>query len=192
MAEIVLFHHVQGLTPGVAALAQELQAAGHKVHVPDLFEGRRFGSIPEGMAHLTALGFQTVLGRGKAAVEGLPAALVYIGISMGALPSQLLAQTRGGALGAVLLESFIPVSEFGGWPVGLPVQIHGMEHDPEFAGSGDLDAARAFAAERKEAELFVYPGDRHLFTDSSLPGWNAAAAGLMLERVLAFMERVGR
>jgi dienelactone hydrolase len=190
MAEIVLFHHVQGLTPGVEALGQKLRAAGHEVHVPDLFEGRRFSSIPEGIAHLTALGFHTVLGRGKAAVEALPGRLVYIGISMGALPSQLLAQTRPGALGAVLLESFIPVSEFGGWPEGLPVQIHGMEHDPEFAGSGDLDAARAFAAERKEAELFIYPGDRHLFTDESLPGWDAAAAGVMLERVLAFLAQV--
>lgn len=192
MAEIVLFHHVQGLTSGVEALGQKLRAAGHKVHVPDLFEGRRFGSISEGIGHLTTLGFQTVLGRGKAAVEGLPAELVYVGISMGALPSQLLAQTRTGALGAVLLESFIPVNEFGGWPAGLPVQIHGMEHDPEFAGSGDLDAAKTFAAERKEAELFIYPGDRHLFTDNSLPGWDAAAAGLMLKRVLKFVERVGR
>jgi dienelactone hydrolase len=49
MIEVVLFHHAQGLTPGVVAFADELRRAGHTVHTPDLFEGRTFGSIEAGM-----------------------------------------------------------------------------------------------------------------------------------------------
>ena len=41
MAEVVLFHHLQGLTEGVRAFAGELRAGGHTVHTPDLFDGQR-------------------------------------------------------------------------------------------------------------------------------------------------------
>ena len=52
MAEVLLFHHAQGLTSGIQAFADELRVAGHTVHTPDLFDGRTFGSIDEGMAHI--------------------------------------------------------------------------------------------------------------------------------------------
>jgi dienelactone hydrolase len=188
MAEVVLFHHVLGLTAGVEALADDLRGAGHVVHTPDLFDGRTFDSIDAGLAFVRELGFGTVVERGVAAVDDLPNGVTYIGISLGVLPAQALAQTKGGAAGAVLLEACVPVDEFGeAWPPGVPVQIHGMEADPSFAGEGDIDAARALVASAPSAELFLYPGDQHLFTDRSLPSHDPAAAALVLERVLAFL-----
>ncbi len=188
MAELVIFHHAQGLTPGVVAFADALRRAGHTVHTPDLYDGRTFATIEEGVAHAAEIGFGAVIERGVRAVEGLPAALVYAGFSLGVLPAQKLAQTRAGARGALLCYACVPVSEFGpAWPDGVPVQVHAMDADPLFVGEGDIDAARALVAEAADAELFLYPGDQHLFADSSLPSYDADAAALLSRRVLDFL-----
>jgi len=188
MAEVVLFHHAQGLMPGVVAFADALRGAGHTVHTPDLFEGRTFDSIDAGMSFVRELGFETVMQRGAQAVEALPAGLVYAGFSLGVVPAQKLAQTRAGARGAIFCYSCVPVSEFGSaWPEGVPVQIHGMDADPIFVGEGDIDAARALVAEADEGELFLYPGDQHYFADSSLASYDAEATALLTQRVLAFL-----
>jgi len=190
MAEVVLFHHAQGLTPGVVAFAGELRRAGHTVRTPDLFEGRTFGTIEEGMRYAEEIGFpDEVIGRGARAVEGLPAGLVYAGFSLGVLPAQKLAQTRPGPRGARRFASCVPVSAFGpAWPEGVPVQVHGMDADPFFVGEGDIDAARELVEQAKEAELFLYPGDQHYFADSSLPSYDAAATALLIQRVLDFLR----
>src|SRR5664280_410012 len=104
MAEVLLFHHALGRTPGVVAFADELRLAGHTVHAPDLFDGRTFDTIDAGMAHVGEIGFREVIARGERAAEGLPSALVYAGFSLGVLPAQKLAQTRPGARGARLGE----------------------------------------------------------------------------------------
>ncbi len=194
MAEVLLFHHVQGLTAGVEAFADDLRAAGHAVHVPDLFAGRTFGSLDDGMAHARELG-EAVDQRADAIAAGLPEALVYGGFSMGGGIAQRLAQTRPGARGALLYETCFPISgewAFGPWPEGVPVQIHGMEADPFFAEEGaDIDAARELVATHPDlAELYLYPGDRHLFTDRSLPSNDPEAAALVTERTLAFLDRL--
>jgi len=189
MAEVVLFHHSQGLTPGVVAFAEELRHAGHRVHTPDLFDGRTFATIEQGMAYAEQIGFpDKVIERGVRAVEGLPAELVYAGFSLGVLPAQMLAQTRPGARGALLFYSCIPVSAFGTWPEGVPVQVHGMDADPIFAGEGDIDAARELVDQAEDAELFLYPGDQHYFADSSLPSYDPDAAALLTRRVLDFLR----
>jgi dienelactone hydrolase len=189
MAELVLYHHVQGLTTGVGAFADELRRAGHTVHVPDLFDGRTFPTLEEGMAYAREMGFDTLMERGVATAGELGPALVYAGFSFGVMPAQRLAQTRAGARGALLFESCLPVSEFGdSWPTGVPVQVHGMDADPIFAGEGDLDAARALVASTQQAELFLYPGTVHLFADSSLPSYDEDAAALLMRRVLDFLE----
>lgn len=191
MAEVVLFHHAQGLTPGVAAFVEQLRHAGHIVHAPDLFEGRTFDSIESGMSFVKELGFSEVMARGERAVEALPAALVYAGFSLGVVPAQMLAQTRPGARGALFFYSCIPVSEFGQtWPKGVPVQVHGMDADPYFVGEGDIDAARALIKEAEDGELFLYAGDQHYFADSSLPSYDAEASALLVQRVLAFLARL--
>jgi len=188
MAEVVLFHHAQGLTPGVAAFADELRRAGHIVHTPDLFEGRTFDSIEKGMSFVKELGFGEVMARGARAVEALPAELVFAGFSLGVVPAQMLAQTRPGARGALFFYACIPVSEFGQtWPKGVPVQVHGMDADPIFVGEGDIDAARALVKEAEDGELFLYPGDQHYFADNSLPSYDAEATALLLQRVLEFL-----
>jgi dienelactone hydrolase len=189
MADVVLFHHALGCTPGVTGFAEELRRAGHTVHTPDLFEGRTFDSLEEGMAHVRRIGFGEVIDRGARAVEGLPARLVYAGFSLGVLPAQMLAQTRPGARGALLYYACVPVTEFGtAWPEGVPAQVHGMESDPFFADEGDLDAARALTASAAGAELFLYPGDQHYFADPTLPSYDAGAAELLLRRSLALLR----
>jgi dienelactone hydrolase len=190
--EVLLFHHAQGQTEGFAVFAEELRAAGHTVHAPDLFDGRTFGSIDEGMAYVQQLGFAEIIDRGERAANELPNELVYAGFSLGVVPAQKLAQTRAGARGALLFYSCVPMSEFGtSWPADVPVQIHGMDADPIFVGEGDLDAARAIVESTEHAELFLYPGDQHYFADSSLPSYDPAATALLTRRVLAFLEARG-
>jgi dienelactone hydrolase len=190
MAEVLLFHHAQGQTPGFHAFADELRSAGHTVHAPDLFDGRTFGSIDEGVAHAQEVGFDTIIEHGVRAADGLPTELVYGGFSLGVLPAQKLAQTRPGARGALLFYSCVPASEFGSWPIGVPVQIHGMDRDPYFVDEGDVDAAREVVDAAEDGELFLYPGDQHYFADSSLPSYDESATTLLTQRVLAFLERV--
>lgn len=193
MAEVLLFHHAQGLTRGVRAFADDLRAAGHTVHTPDLFDGRTFPSIDEGLAYIRGIGFDDMRERGVRVADELPAALVYAGFSFGVLPAQKLAQTRHGARGALLFYSCLPISgewAFGPWPDGVPVQIHGMDNDPIFVGEGDIVAAREIVEKAKDAELFLYPGDQHYFADSSLPSYDAEATALLTRRVLAFLRRV--
>ncbi|MDF2617374.1 MAG: dienelactone hydrolase [Xanthobacteraceae bacterium] len=193
MAAVLLFHHAQGLTPGLRAFADELRAAGHAVIAPDLFEGRTFASIDDGLAYVGTIGFDAMLERGVRAADVLPAGLVYAGFSLGVLPAQKLAQTRPGARGALLFHACLPLSgewTFGPWPAGVPVQIHGMDRDPIFVGEGDIDAAREIVAQAEDAELFLYPGDQHYFADRSLPSYDAEAAGLLTQRVLEFLGRV--
>ena len=188
MAEIVLFHHAQGLTPGVVAFADELRSAGHTVHTPDLYEGRTFDTVDEGVSHAKQIGFGALLDLGVQAVEGLPAELVYAGFSLGVMPAQKLAQTRPGARAALLFHACLAVSEFGSaWPAGVPVQVHAMAADPFFVDDGDIDAARGLVEEATDAELFLYPGDQHLFADSSLPSYDADASALLAQRVLDFL-----
>jgi dienelactone hydrolase len=191
MADVILFHHAQGLTEGMRDFADQLRAAGHSVAVPDLYEGKTFARFDDGVGYAQQTGFDTIIERGEAAVVSLPREVVYAGFSLGVLPAQMLAQKRAGAKGALLFESCVPVSEFGSdWPPGVPVQVHGMESDSIFADEGDLDAAKDLVAKAKDAELFLYPGDRHLFADSSLPSYDEAAATLLKQRVVDFLGRV--
>ena len=193
MAEVLLFHHVQGLTPGVVAFADELRAAGHLVHTPDLYDGRTFQTLDQGLAYAKEIGFENLLEGGVREADDLPLDLVYGGFSLGEMVAQKLAQTRPGARGALLFYSCLPISgewAFGPWPDGVPVQIHGMDADPIFVGEGDIDAAREIVETAEDAELFLYPGDQHYFADSSLPSYDADATVLLTRRVLDFLDRV--
>ncbi len=189
MTEILLFHHAPGQTRGFLAFADELRAAGHVVHAPDLYDGTTFADLDEGVGYAKEVGFGTIGERGRLAADGLPSELVYAGFSLGVLPAQELAQTRPGAKGALLFSAAFPASEFGGsWPPGVPLQIHMMEDD-EWA-TEDLPAARELVEASDGAELFLYPGDRHLFADSSLPDYDESAAKLLERRVLAFLQGI--
>jgi dienelactone hydrolase len=189
VAEILLFHHAQGQTPGFLAFADELRAAGHVVHAPDLYDAKTFTDLDDGVGYAKQVGFETIGERGRRAADGLPSELVYAGFSLGVMPAQELAQTRPGGKGALLFSAAFPASEFGGsWPAGVPLQIHMMEND-EWAME-DLPAARELVEAVEDAELFLYPGDRHLFADNSLPDYDEGAAKLLEQRVLTFLDTI--
>ncbi|MEU0154328.1 dienelactone hydrolase family protein [Micromonospora fulviviridis] len=196
MADLVLFHHLQGLTDGVRAFADQLRAGGHTVHTPDLFDGERPATLDEGAALTKRIGGEVLDERADRVVADLPKELVYAGVSWGAATAQRLAQTRPGARGALLYESCLPVTgewAVGPWPEGVPVQIHGMDQDPFFALEGDIDSARELVGiiGPERGELFVYPGEAHLFTDSSLPSYVADATALVVRRSREFLDRLG-
>lgn len=191
MAEVLLFHHVRGRSPGMAALAERFRAVGHTVHLPDLFDGRVFNDLEAGIAYAQEVGFDTIAERGRLAAEALPHELVYAGVSLGAMSAQLLTQTRLGARAALLVSGAIEPSELGApWPEGVPVQIHAMADDPMFVDEGDLDAARSLVETVPEAELFLYPGSGHLFTELGADDHDEAATDLLIERATALLARV--
>ena len=189
MAEVLLFHHAQGLTPGVLSFADRLRADGHDVHTPDLYDGKTFSDLDEGVGYAREVGFGTILDRGRTAADSLLAGIVYGGFSLGVMPAQMLAQTRDGAKGALLYFAAIPPSEFGGpWPEGVPLQIHMMKDDEWVVE--DLPAARELEESVEDAELFIYPGDRHLFADDSLSDYDPDATALLVERTLDFLAKI--
>ena len=192
MTEVLLFHHAQGQTPGFLEFAERLREGGHVVHTPDLYEGKTFSSLDQGVAHAKKVGFDTIAQRGLHSAEGLPRDLVYGGFSLGVMPAQSLAQNRPGARGALLFSGAFPPEEFGTpWSKGVALEIHMMEKDP-WVLEGDLEAARKLVASVEGARLFLYPGNGHLFADSSLPDFDQGATTLLLKRVLEFMKQVGK
>jgi dienelactone hydrolase len=195
MTEVVLFHHVRGLTEGLRGFADELRSGGHTVHTPDLFEGELPTSFDDGFALINKIGDQVLGQRAAEVVAALPADVVYAGSSWGVMNAQRFAQLRPGARGALFYESCLPITgewALGPWPEGVTVQIHGMDEDPFFAKEGDIDAARELVGTvgSESAELYVYPGDQHLFIDSSLPSYDADATALVLQRSLELLDRV--
>jgi dienelactone hydrolase len=191
LTDVVLYHHAQGLTEGVREFAARLRAQGHHVTTPDLYEGQTFATLDEGLAYAKAAGFATIQERALTAARDLQNAIVYAGFSLGVLPAQRLAQTRPGAKGALLFCACLPVSEFGdSWPADVPVQIHAKDSDPFWTEDGDREAAEALVASADNAELFTYPGDQHLFADSSLPSYDEKAAALLTQRVIDFLEKL--
>ncbi len=195
MAEMVLFHSALGLRPGVTAAADRLRAAGHTVHAPDYYDGEVFDDLEDGLRKRDELGYAEIARRARETVAGLPAGLVFAGFSLGAMPAELLAAGRPGALGAVLMHAAIPVEELGEfgverWPEGVPLQVHYAAEDPwveveEVAALGDA-VGRAGAA----FEEHTYPGSGHLFADPDLPEYDRSSSEAMWERVLAFLDRV--
>jgi dienelactone hydrolase len=165
MADVVVFHHALGLTDWVRRFADELRGAGHTVHTPDLYDGRTFGTIEDGMAYSEELGGpMAIVERGRVAVELLPSDAFYVGFSLGVLPAQSLAQTRPGARGAVLCYAALPLGQWGDnwpetWPEGVPVQLHILDGDEDF------EIAQELAATVDGAELFAYPGSEHYFAE---------------------------
>jgi dienelactone hydrolase len=191
MTTVLLFHHAQGQTPEFLTFADDLRAAGHTIHAPDLYEGRTFRDLREGLAYAEQVSFPEIIRRGSNAAKELPADIVYAGFSLGVLPAQALAQTRPGARGALLFHGCVSPSEFGtSWPEAVPVQIHTMDAD-EWTEE-DRVVAEALVEQIPTAELFLYAGSAHLFADPSSVDYDEQAAVLLKERTLAFLHRVGQ
>jgi dienelactone hydrolase len=189
MSDLILFHHVHGLTDGVLAFAERLREAGHRVTTPDLFDGVTFTTIETGVAYVAEAGMDDVIARGVAEAEPLTPDLVYAGFSLGALIAHKLAQTRPGARGALLYHhGDVPMTVFGDtWPEDVDTQIHINQHD-EYLDKEVVDEFVSRVGETARVELFLYPGSTHLFTDSSLSDYEPESAELVLRRTLEFLE----
>lgn len=186
MAEVVVFHHVQGLTEGVAAIADVFREHGHRVSTPDLFGGRTFSRLEDGVEFVGGLGREVVVNRALEAAAQLGDGAVYCGFSLGTRPAQMLAQSAPGARGALLFHGFYPSDMFAEkWPDGVDLQVH-YTVDDEWC---DNAVASQLATDVQHAEIHSYEGSRHLFTDSSVADYDAEHADQAIQHALAFLER---
>lgn len=184
MAQIVLFHSAYGLRPAVHAAAERLRAAGHQVTTPDLYDGRTFDTVEEGMAYKDEITQNELLRRAIGAVAPLltPAAgatapadgLVYAGFSLGGALAQNLALADEHAKGLLLLHGTSDIRDDAA--TGIPVQLHVAEPDPfepeDWLNAWYLRMRKAGA----DVEVHRYRGAGHVFTDPDLPDHDAEAA----------------
>ncbi|WP_026614754.1 dienelactone hydrolase family protein [Ensifer aridi] len=181
MATVILFHSVRGLRSLERDAAERLRAAGHDVSTPDLYDGRVATSIEEGFALKDEIGWPNLCERAERAVAGLPATAVLGGFSMGAAVAASLWAKRPDTAGILFLHSIaeIPANARS----GLPVQVHLADPDP-FEPADEVAGWRAAAGRSPIAlEVFTYPGPGHLYTDATLPDYDAEAARLTWSRV---------
>lgn len=188
MNEILLFHHGQGLTDGVLAFAETLRSVGHTVHTPDYYDGKVFATLDEGVAYRDEIGIPELANRAVAAAQSLPTDLVYAGFSLGTGPAQLLAQTRPGARGALLISGCLPTAAFETpWPTDVALAVHATEHDPWV----DFDVAEGLVSEA-HGTLERYPGSAHLFADPTNADYDPALAGRLEVSVLDWLGELDR
>ncbi|MFF3857826.1 dienelactone hydrolase family protein [Streptomyces sp. NPDC002209] len=185
---IMLFHSTYGLRPAVHAAADRLRAAGHQVQVPDLFEGRTFETVEEGMAHRDEIGRDELLKRAVlASAPFSDQGLVYAGFSFGGSVAQHLALADEKARGLLLLHGTADLEEDTAVDE-LPVQLHIADPDPfethDWLTAWYLRMQRAGA----DVEVHRYPGAGHLFTDPELDDYDAEAAEQTWRVALAFLD----
>ncbi|AWZ08151.1 MULTISPECIES: dienelactone hydrolase family protein [unclassified Streptomyces] len=185
---IMLFHSTYGLRPAVREAADRLRAAGHEVQVPDLFEGRTFETVEEGMAHRDGIGRDELLKRAVlAAAPHSDQGLVYAGFSFGGSLAQHLALADAKARGLLLLHGTADLED-GLFIDDLPVQLHIADPDPfephDWLTAWYLGMRKAGA----DVEVHTYPGAGHLFTDPGLDDYDAEAAEHAWTVALGFLD----
>lgn len=188
MATVVLFHSALGRRPAVKTFADQLRAAGHSVHTPDLYDGEVFNDLHAGAAKRDALGVPVLLDRAHRAVADLPPALVYAGFSMGAAAAQALAATRPGAAGAILIQGAVPLDALGldAWPTDVPVQLHATTADPWFDLAVVDELARAIPKDL--LEVHRYDSHGHLVSDDAWIDHDPRIAERILHHVLNWLR----
>ena len=191
MTQILLFHHELGLTDGVRALAQKIEAGGHTVHLPDLYEGRTFTTVQQGLAHLNEIGRAQIEARGVAATAEHRQASVVAGISMGVAPAFKAAQTVPAFRACIAVSAALPLNTYAPlWMPHVALQVHLGTDDPRVTQQ-ELPLARSYASSAEEpdnpADLFEYETAAHLFMDSSTPEYDEALTDLLVERINALL-----
>ena len=191
MSKVVVLHSAQGLRPGVEGWAERLRSCGHEVWAPDLFAGRSFDELEQGIAHRDEVGVPELMRRLEAELAELPGDVVFAGFSMGAASAGYYAATRPGCRGAILVGGVTPLAEFGveRWPAAVPAQVHFSAEDAQVDRAGVEAFEHALDACRARLEIHVYPGSEHLLADPDSPGYDPAEAELLLARVLEFLQR---
>lgn len=188
--QVVVLHHLLGVTGGVRALAERLAAPGVEVLAPDLFEGAVHGDLAAGAAALDALGLDVVLARADAALADLGPGAVLVGLSLGAVPAQRTAQRRGDVAGVVLVGSCVPPDAFGPtWPPATAVRVHAAVDDPLFRDEGDREAAEALVAAATDAVLDVRPGEGHLLAEEGHPDHDPDVVAAVVAEVTTLLGR---
>ncbi len=191
---VVVYHSAYGLRPAIIEFADKLRAAGHLVYTPDLYDGEVFSDRNDAIRKIQELGFDKLLDRAQAAVEALAHNLVYAGFSNGGACAELLAATRPGARGAILIHSPLMVRDLGWtvWPTNVPVQVHFADKDP-IRNQAVIDSLSMKVRQSgSNFEQFEYDAPGHLFADPAFPAYNANAAELMTTRVLEFLEGMSK
>jgi dienelactone hydrolase len=191
MAEVVLFHSGYGLRPAVLDWAERLRSAGHRVHTPDLYNGRSFDTLDEATAARDAIGVPELMRRADAAVADLPERVVYAGFSMGAGVAEYLAVSRPGATGLILMHGALPLESMGAasWPGPVDLQMHYADADPLVDAGVVATLAEAARAAGATVDVRIYRGHGHLFADAQLPDYDDEAAARMLQASLEFLDR---
>ncbi|MFF5404855.1 dienelactone hydrolase family protein [Streptomyces misionensis] len=185
---IMLFHSTYGLRPAVRDAADRLRTAGHQVWTPDLFAGRTFDTVEEGMEYSDGIGKEELLKRAVlAAAPYSERGLVYAGFSLGASIAQTLALGDAKARGLLLLHGTSDIAA-NAYVDELPVQLHVAEPDPfetdDWLSAWYLQMGRAGA----DVEVYRYAGAGHLYTDPGLPDYDAEAAEATWRVALGFLD----
>lgn len=188
MATVIFFHSVYGLRSLEHEAVERAQAAGHKAFAPDLYDGLIARSIEEGFEFKDEIGWPTICERAEWALAGLPASTVLAGFSMGVAVAASLWPKREKTAGILFLHGIASIADSA--RKGLPLQLHLADPDP-FEPAEEVAAWRQ-AVERSgtAAEIFRYPGGGHLYTDASLPDYDAKAADLTWKRVIDFLDAI--
>ncbi|GAA4923391.1 dienelactone hydrolase family protein [Streptomyces coeruleoprunus] len=186
--EIMLIHSVYGLRPAVHAAADRLRAAGHQVHVPDLYDGQTADTVEEGREIKDRIGWDELVKRAvSAAAPHSDRGLVYAGFSLGAAFAQTLAMADEKARGLLLLHGTFDVEESASLD-GLPVQLHVADPDPfepdDWLNTWYLQMGQAGA----DVEVHRYRGAGHLYTDPDLPDYDEDAAERTWATALGFLD----
>ncbi|TWB50437.1 dienelactone hydrolase [Rhizobium sp. ERR 922] len=188
MATVIFFHSVYGLRSLEHEAVERVQAAGHKAFAPDLYDGLIARSIEEGSEFKDEIGWATICERAEWALAGLPASTVLAGFSMGAAVAASLWPKREKTAGILFLHGIASIAENA--RKGLPLQLHLADPDP-FEPEEDVATWRQGVTKSGvAAEIFRYPGGGHLYTDASLPDYNAQAADLTWKRVIDFLDAI--
>lgn len=192
MATVALIPSVLGLRPSFYAFADALRDNLEDVRILDVFDGGARDSYDEGLQLVEKIGYPELMTRAKTHAKELPSGFVPIGFSLGAGVAQYLA-TEVSVRGAVLIAGAQPMTDWAKpWPKGIPAQIHVKEQDEFCTREEVAQAMNAIEEAGGHAELFVYPGSGHLFNDRDLPGeYDAEATDLLVERTIAFLDRLG-
>ncbi len=188
MTQIVLFHSVLGVRPGILDAAERLRAAGHDVLVADQYDGCVFDNYDEAGAFAEDIGYGELMERAATAVETLDDRFVAAGFSNGGGMAEYVATVRP-VTGVLMLSGALPLEMLGAeaWPAGVPAQIHYTADDPNRRQAWIDEVVESVRAASASVETFDYPGAGHLFTDASLPDeYDPDAAEQLWDRVLSF------
>lgn len=190
MATVAIFHPDLGVREGVRDAARRLTEAGHVAHIVDYYgNGQAFDDHASAGAYVNSVGFPALMQAALDAVADLPDGFAVIGFSNGGGMAEYVA-TRRQVRQAVLGSGTLPIAMVGAetWPRTTAVQIHYAIDDP-FRNEAWLESVVASVQESGALlERYTdYPGSGHLFTDPTLPDYDATNTEQFWQRVLGFL-----